>query len=183
MTATRKTSAPKARRRAATTPTQAAAAPPGANIDTARNLFNASLAPMHGALRFMAQWRETQAGLLHEMDRALESTLREAESAADVQELMRLHSELASHNLNRATNAAGALFRSWLETEAALLEQAQRGGADATRQLIQGAQATATGNGHPADSNPAADMFQQAQAAWTQAAQQWIATVRNGATR
>lgn len=183
MTTPHKTSAPKTRRRAAATPTQVDAALPGANIDTARNLFNASLAPVHGLLRFMAEWRETQAGLLHEMDQALGSTLREAESAADVQELLRLQSEFTSNNLNRATNAAGALFRSWLETEAALLEQAQRGGADATRHMIQDAQATAAGDGNPADPNPTAALLHQAQAAWTQAAQQWIAAVRNGAAR
>jgi hypothetical protein len=119
------TPAPTTRRRTrATAPKPAEALPTGADIDAARNLFNASLAPMHGVLRLMAQWRETQAGLLHEMDQALGATLREAQAATDLQELLRLQGELASGNLNRATHAAGALFRSWLETEAALLEQA-----------------------------------------------------------
>lgn len=130
MTTTHKTPANKAHRRPNRPPIPAVAQMPGTDIEAARNLFNASLAPMHGMLRFMAQWRETQAGLLHEMDEALGATLREAESATDVQELLRLHTELANNNLNRATNAAGALFRSWLETETALLEQARRGSAD-----------------------------------------------------
>lgn len=181
MTTPHKTSATKTRRRAAASPARVDAAPPDARIDAARNLFDASLAPMHGMLRLMAQWRETQAGLLHEMDQALGSTLREAQAAGDVQELLRLQSELASNNLNRATHAAGALFRSWLETEAALLEQAQRDSAETTRQMIQDAQAA--GNGNPAGSTSAAGLLQQAQSAWTQAAQQWIAAVRNGGAR
>lgn len=187
MPATRKTPTRKA--------TSSRAAPPGgasgsvhaaaqaqpANVEVARNLFNAGLAPMHGLLRFMAQWRETQAELLHDIDKALGATLREAEDVADVQELLRLQSELASHNLSRTANAAGALFRSWLETEAALLEQAQSQGAELTRQIIKEAPATAArGNGKSAELNPAA-LMGNAQAAWTQAAQQWFDTVRSGA--
>lgn len=124
MPTTHTTPAPKTRRRTAAATRPIETVPTADNIDAARNLLNASLAPMHGVLRLMAQWRETQAGLLHEMDEALGATLREAQAATDLQELLRLQGELASGNLNRATHAAGALFRSWLETEAALLEQA-----------------------------------------------------------
>lgn len=184
MTTTRKAATPTARRRsaAAPTPPRTVPAPAATNLDAARQLFNASLAPMHGVLRLMAQWRETQAGLLHEMDQALGATLREAESAADVGGLLRLQGELASGNLNRATNAAGALWRSWLETEAALLEQAQRRTADLTRQIMREAQSNPAGSNLP-DPNAASALLKQAQAAWTQAARQWLTTARQGGAR
>ena len=190
MPATPKTPARKARGRAApATPKAATGAPEPMpanvdNVDMARNLFNASLAPVHGWLRFMAQWRETQAELLHEMDKALGATLREAEDAGDVQALLRLQGDLASNNLSRSANAAGALFRTWLETEAAVLEQAREQSVDATRQMMKEAPAGAQAPGVQRDGsagNPAAALLSSAQAAWTQAAQQWIDTVRNGA--
>ena len=187
MPATQKTPARKARSRAApaarnAAATSGAAEPLPANVDMARSLFNAGLAPMHGWLRLMAQWRETQAELLHEMDKALGVTMREAEDAADVQQLLRLQQDFAANNLNRTANAAGALFRSWLETEAAVLDQAQVQGADMTRQILKDAP-TAPGNGKHLESSalsPATALLSNAQAAWTQAAQQWIDTVRNG---
>jgi hypothetical protein len=186
MPANPKTPARKARGRAA--PAAAGAAPVApeplaADVEMARNLFNASLAPVHGWLRFMAQWRETQAELLHEMDKALGATLREAEDAADVQDLFRLQSELASNGLSRSANAAGALFRTWLETEAAVLEQAREQSADVTRQMMTDARTGVPETGKHRDAaaaNPATALMSNAQAAWTQAAQQWIETVRNG---
>jgi hypothetical protein len=187
--ATQKTPARKSRNGAAAAPLAAPAAsgtqgPLPPDVEMARNLFNASLAPMHGWLRFMAQWRETQAELLHEMDKALGATLREAGDAADVQQLLRLQGDLATNNLSRSANAAGALFRSWLETEAAVLEQAQVQGADMTRQIIKEAPAALNGNGKRQEGgaiNPAAALLTNAQTAWTQAAQQWIETVRSSA--
>jgi hypothetical protein len=148
--------------------------------ELARTFFNASLAPCHGLLRFMAQMRQTQAGLLEEMDKALDTALRRSQAAADVQELVQLQSELATDNLARTAQAASALFNSWLDTESQLLEQAQAQGADLTRKLVDEAPALPR-NSNGADAAPALALLGNAQAAWTQMTQQWVDAVKNGA--
>jgi len=155
-----------------------------ANLEWARTCFNASLATCHGALRFLAQVRETQAEMLQDMDKALRAAMRQAESVTDVQELIRLQGGLASDNLGRATQAAGTLFRSWLEAEAELLEQARSQGADVAK-LAQPARTASKGNGQTADealANPALALLQQAQASWSQLTQNWLDTLRASAT-
>lgn len=146
------------------------------SVEMARTAFNASFAPYQELLRFMAQMRETQANMLHQMDLALDATKRRAENASDMQELIRLQSDLASDNVGRTVNVASALFRSWLETEAALLEEAQAQGSGLTQQwLNEGSAATAPGNGAAAPAaQPGLDLLTQAQSAWAQWTQQWI---------
>ena len=122
------------------------AAPP----DAAHAAFSASLMPLHGMLRFMAQWREAQAALLHDIDESLSANLNAPDKPADFQELMHLQGGLATAQWGRAANAASALFRSWLETEAALLEQMQAQGLASTRQLLDDAPNTAPSRGSAA---------------------------------
>ena len=187
MPATPKTAAGTAPNRASKPPVGKAALnrePQPPSLEMARNLFNASLAPLHGMLRFMTQMRDSQADLLRDMEKALGVALRQAEGATELQELVRLQGELASENLGRTANAASALFRSWLDTEAALLEQAQAQGVDLTRKLIQEAPVT-TASKSPmavdAGMNPALTLLSNAQSAWTQMTQEWLDNVRNGA--
>ena len=171
----------KSKAAAGRSPRVSASQPEIPQLTLARDMLNASLAPYQGLLRIMAQVRETQADMLHQMEQLLDATRRRAEQAGDLQELARLQGAMASDNLGRSVNAASALFRSWLETESALLEEAQFRGSAMTQQWLGDAPvSTDADKSEPAHaSDPALALLTQAQAAWAQMTQQWIDTLRD----
>lgn len=95
--------------------------------------WGSSLAPMQGLLLWMAQWRQSQAAWLQDMDQAWRAALLPSAGANELPSALQLQHTLASENLGRVVHAASALWRSWLETEAALLEQASAPAADLAR--------------------------------------------------
>lgn len=131
-----KTPARKSRGRAAP-PTPAAARgrpePTLPPLALANPWLNAGLAPVEGLLQLLAQWHQTQTDWLRDVDANWNNSPRPADGATGLATAAHLPAVLAGENLGRAAHAASALWRSWLDTEAALLEQAQRQSVGLTR--------------------------------------------------
>lgn len=109
--------------------------------------LNAGLAPVEGLLHLLAQWRETQAEWLRDVDAAWNDAPRPQDEAPELATAAHLPAVLVAENLGRAAHAANALWRSWLDTEAAWLEQAQSQSAGLTRQWFSDAAETAGRSG------------------------------------
>lgn len=148
-----KTPARKSRGRAA--PPRAAAArgrsePALQPLAFASPWLNAGLAPVEGLLQLLAQWRQTQAEWLRDVDATWNDTPRPPGGAPELEAAAHLPGVLVGENLGRAAHAASALWRSWLDAEAAWLEQAQSQSAGLTRQWFSDAAETAGCSGAPA---------------------------------
>ncbi len=147
-----KTPARKSRVRAALPRTAAArgrSEPALQPLALANPWLNAGLAPVDGLLQLLAQWRQTQAEWLRDLDAAWNDTPRPPGGATELETATHLPGELVSENLGRAAHAASALWRGWLDTEAAWLEQAQSQSAGLTRQWFSDAAEAAARSGAP----------------------------------
>jgi|APDOM4702015248_1054824.scaffolds.fasta_scaffold139717_1 hypothetical protein len=146
-----KTPARQSRGRAAP-PTAAArgrSEPAPSPLALANPWLNAGLAPVEGLLQLLAQWRQTQAEWLRDVDAAWNDTPRPPDGATELETAAHLPVALVSENLGRAAHAASALWRGWLDTEAAWLEQAQSQSAGLTRQWFSDAAEAAARSGAP----------------------------------
>ena len=147
-----KTPARKSRGRAALPRAEAARGPSEPALSPlalANPWLNAGLAPVEGLLQLLAQWRETQAEWLRDVDAAWNDAPRPQDEAPELATAAHLPAVLVAENLGRAAHAANALWRSWLDTEAAWLEQAQSQSAGLTRQWFSDAAETAGRSGPP----------------------------------
>ena len=147
-----KTPARKSRGRAAL-PTAAAARgrpePALRPLGLANPWLNVGLSPVEGLLQLLAQWRQTQAEWLRDVDTAWNDAPRPLHGATELETAAHLPGVLVSENLGRAAHAASALWRSWLDTEAAWLEQAQSQSVGLTRQWFDNAAESAARSGAP----------------------------------
>lgn len=111
--------------------------------------LNAGLAPVEGLLQLLAQWRQTQADWLRDVDAAWNDTPLPPDGASGLETAAHLPAVLAGENLGRAAHAASALWRSWLDTEAACLEQVQSQSVGLTRLWFSDATESAAGSVPP----------------------------------
>ncbi len=147
-----KTPARKSRSRAA--PNSAAAArgrpePALRPLVVANPWLNAGFAPVEGLLQLLAHWHQTQTDWLRDVDAARNDSPRAPDGATELETAAHLPGALVSENLGRAAHAASALWRSWLDTEAAWLEQAQCQSVGLTRQWFSDATESAAGSVAP----------------------------------
>ncbi len=118
-------------------------------LASANPWLNVGLAPVEGLLQLLAQWRQTQADWLRDVDAAWNDVPRPLDGASELETAAHLPGVLVGENLGRAAHAASALWRSWLDTEQAWLEQAQSQSVGLTRQWFSDAAESAAGSVPP----------------------------------
>ena len=146
------------------------------NATAMRELLNGSLAAAQGVAQWLEQSQQLNALAVDTLNQNLNSALREAEQADDVQTLMGVGTNLINRQMGSSMQQFGIGLKQTLETEAQFVERMRNTAMTLSQRVMQGGLA-AQPAADTVDNSPMAQIS-HAQAEWMALTQRWINSIK-----
>ena len=154
------------------------------NAAAMREMLNGSLAAAQGVAQWLEQSQQLNAQMVETLNENLNSALREAEQADDVQKLMGVGTNLINRQMGSNMQQFGIGLKQTLETEAQFVERMRNTAMTLSQRVMQGGVAARPFDGGATaaggDNSPMAQIS-HAQAEWLALTQRWIDSIKSSA--
>ncbi|OYY67213.1 MAG: hypothetical protein B7Y51_00355 [Burkholderiales bacterium 28-67-8] len=145
------------------------------NAAAMREMLNGSLAAAQGVAQWLEQSQQLNAQVVETLNQNLNSALREAEQADDVQKLMGVGTNLINRQMGSNMQQFGIGLKQTLETEAQFVERMRNTAMTLSQRVMQGGMAAKPAE--VVDNSPMAQLS-HAQAEWMALTQRWINSIK-----
>ena len=145
------------------------------NAAAMREMLNGSLAAAQGVAQWLEQSQQLNAQMVETLNQNLNSALREAEQADDVQKLMGVGTNLINRQMGSNMQQFGIGLKQTLETEAQFVERMRNTAMTLSQRVMQGSMAAKPVEA--VDNSPMAQLS-HAQAEWMALTQRWINSIK-----
>ena len=150
------------------------------NASAMRELLSGSLVAAQGMAQWLEQSQQLNAQAVDTLNQNLNSAMREAEQADDVQKLMGVGTNLINRQMGSSMQQFGVGLKQTLETEAQFVERMRNTARALAQRVMQGGLAAKpfdSGAGTTGDSSPMAQLG-HVQAEWLAMTQRWINSIK-----
>ncbi len=151
------------------------------NATAMRELLSGSLVAAQGMAQWLEQSQQLNAQAIDTLNQNLNSAMREAEQADDVQKLMGVGTNLINRQMGSSMQQFGVGLKQTLETEAQLVDRMRNTAMTMSQRVMQGGLAAKpfdTGAAAVAgDTSPLAQLG-HVQAEWLALTQRWINSIK-----
>lgn len=146
------------------------------NASAIREMLNGSLAAAQGVAQWLEQSQQLNAQAVDTLNQNLNSALREAEQADDVQKLMGVGTNLINRQMGSNMQQFSVAVKQTLETEAQFVERMRNSAMTLSQRVMQGSLAAKPAEA-VVDNSPLAQLS-HAQAEWMALTQRWINSIK-----